>query len=285
MPRTQVRKPRPLRRGGYYWVPNGDVIVPLLSVTDVLQEEAKQDFFVPAAIRRVHEAMSADPGMDVEAARATWYAGNKVKANLGSLMHSFYEAHQRGAPLVPDQLPDDVTRGHAKAFLNWFETVSPKLIQVEATVANFTYGYAGTGDLWAEIAGETSIVDYKTGFLNEHSCAMQESAYLRGEVIIDKATGQVIGDPPKVTAMYALQTRDDGTYQFVRLPDKFQDFLAYLHIRQSKKGGTCFAACPLHGEKKPDPAFITVCRECAAPQGSPHLSDCAFSVFRNFDGE
>lgn len=287
---TATRKPPPLRRGGYYWLedPKTGVVRPLVSVTEVLNEVAKQNFFVPAAIKKAHAAWSENPNMDVKQAQATWYQSSGAKADIGSLLHSVYEAHQRGAPMTPDQLPDEATRNHFKAFLQWFADVSPKMWQVEATVANFTYGYAGTGDLWAEIGALLAIVDYKTGFLDLFSCAMQESAYENGEVGFDKAENKYF-DLPKVEARFALQTKDNGTYRFEKLPDRFPDFLAYLHVwrarrREEGKDEPCPAACFCQSVEVQDDTFVTVCRECASPQGTPHLSDCSRSVFRAFDG-
>lgn len=281
----KTQKPPPLRRGGFYWVRDETGVVrPLVSVTEVLNEVAKQIFFVPAAIRRAHSAWSENPGMSQEEAVQTWSRNMRKRANVGSMLHSFYEAHGRGAPLKIEDLPED-DRPHYSAFLKWYDAVKPEIVQVEATVANFTYGYAGTGDLWAKVGGKLAIIDYKTGFLDEWSCAMQESAYRRGEAIIDKVTGQRISDPPEVEALYALQTTDKGTYKFVELEDRFNDFRAYMHAWHARKNEDCFATCFCQEKEQSDPAYYTVCRECAQPEGVSHLSDCSYSVFAHFKGD
>ena len=246
---VRQRKAPPMRRGGYYWLydPATDRVLPYVSVTEALNEIAKHKMFVPAAIRKAHAAWSENPEMSVEEAQATWYRNMSSKADLGSMLHSFYEAWGRGTPLNPEQLPDADSRGHAKAFLKWYEAVQPEFLHVEATVFNFNLGYAGTGDLWAKIGDLTAIVDYKTGFLDEFGCAMQESAYEHGDTGLNKATGELF-PLPEVQARYALQTRPNGTYQFVELPDRWADFQAYLHAwrarrRSEGKDEPCPEAC------------------------------------------
>jgi hypothetical protein len=249
MATVTIRKPPPMRRGGYYWLrdPNLDKPIPFVSVTEVLNEIAKHKMFVPAAIRKAHAAWSEDPTISVEEAQATWYRNMKEKASIGSLLHSFYEAWAAGAPLDPADLPNEATRKHAVAFVDWFAAVKPEILHVEATVFNTALGYAGTGDLWCRIGDLVAIVDYKTGFLDEFSTGMQESAYQHGEFGMVQATGERF-KLPEVQARYALQTRDNGTYNFVQLPDRWEDFKAYLHAWRARRrsegvSAPCAEAC------------------------------------------
>lgn len=64
------------------------------------------------------------------------------------------------------------------SFAKWANAAKPKFIQKETMVVSEKYGFAGTIDCIAEIAGETYVIDWKTSQYIWPEYELQISAYL-----------------------------------------------------------------------------------------------------------
>jgi hypothetical protein len=243
LPSKDIARPFPTRRGNFYWIEG----MPYVSVTTVLQEVAKQDFLLNWSAEAAYNAVCADPTIDLHTAKNAWRKTRDKAGDKGSLLHSLYEAKLRS----PDQTllvePPTEVRGHWDAFLRWLDQAQPSLLLAESTVVNDTYGYAGTGDLWAQLGETIYLVDYKTsGFADLFSWSMQLAAYSKGEYVLT-----LEGDKRPaidVEGVGVLQTRADGTFSFYDLSDRqeqaWKDFTGYLHEWRQRHGKQdCTEAC------------------------------------------
>jgi len=107
--------------------------------------------------------------------------------NRGSKVHHGIESLLLGNEInMDDQLPnsegelEDITLEEYQAlmsFIDWHKEAKPEVLEIETTVFNDEYMYAGTIDLVCKIEGELWIVDYKTSSNVWASHEIQISAY------------------------------------------------------------------------------------------------------------
>lgn len=136
------------------------------------------------------------------------YADKDRAAKRGTEVHGFAERLALGhAVEVPDELA-----GHVEAYARFLDEFSVKPVYVEFSVASYACGYAGTGDLIADIThgGITRrlLMDVKTnrtGIFAE--TALQLAAYRYADVLIDGDTEQPM---PPVDGCAAIHVRADG---------------------------------------------------------------------------
>jgi len=83
-----------------------------------------------------------------------------ASADLGTAVHAAAEAIARGqtAPIAEDVAPFVAAFKH-----DFVEVFQPRFIAVEAMVYSERHRFGGTADAFAEIDGETWLLDYKTG--------------------------------------------------------------------------------------------------------------------------
>lgn len=102
------------------------------------------------------------------------------------------------------------------SFVGWYKKFNPEILQIERTVLNKKYGYAGTLDLKCIIDGVISIVDYKTSSSIYPSHEIQLSSYKHAEGNED------------VEKTYILQVgykKNKDRFKFTEVEDKFDIFL------------------------------------------------------------
>lgn len=163
------------------------------------------------------QAMTADDedGSGREAAirlvkDACWRSSGK-KMELGSMIHEIVESLVLDRPMPP--VADDAAP-YVDQFLAFAQDWGPEWIASELTVYNRTQKYAGTLDLIAKVAGETLLIDTKTG-----KCPTNSS-------------GDCVGAYPDT----ALQLAMYRYAEFVELPDGSErelpdiDGAAVLHL-------------------------------------------------------
>lgn len=194
---------------------------------------------VPALVR----ARGADARHDMR----TWIqrAAERKRdtaANLGSLIHSVFEARIIGQPtpeLTDEQQP------FIAAFDRFLNDWQPEYEAAELTVANAEHSYAGTLDAILRIPAlfgqELAVADYKTGKSVYPEVGLQLAAYQRCPVGWTRPAGIEV-TPPGTTAGAVIHIRPDtmpgGTkrgYNVRRVlttDDVFQVFLAAKTIAQ-----------------------------------------------------
>ncbi len=155
---------------------------------------------------------------------APW-ADRDAAARRGTEVHSLAEQLVAGQRVtVPDELA-----GHVDAYVKFLNEWDPQPILVEAVIANYTIGYAGTLDLIAELANETWLLDVKTtrsGVYGE--TAYQLAAYRYAERYVDALGNEQPMIP--VDRCGVIWVRSDG-YSLKPMtvgPAEFRQF-RYIH--------------------------------------------------------
>ncbi len=198
-----------------YRLPNGDIAINVTAISG-LMDDGKSGAFAGAAVKLTKAG---------ENYRAVWSA----KANRGTRVHGHLESFLRGEDI--DQQEDE--KGFVDALEAFILDHQPTVIAQEEIVLS-NRGYGGRFDLLAEIAGETALVDLKTGSAYPKEAALQLAAYRYADGIA------TYGEDGNLTSLYplpdidwcaCLYVREDGTYDLVKYPadeDAFAIFCALL---------------------------------------------------------
>lgn len=241
-----VRKDGP--GGRFYEVPDCDH--PLPSVTHILSVIAKPALVNWAA--NTERALVLDAAADLyldllkcqpmsRPAYLTTLASRvgKTKAHqrelakageIGTQAHQLIEWNLRRTLLQkvgPEPRVTDAAQWAFMAWQDWASSVDLKPIYIEQAIWSLRYGYAGTMDLYAEVAGVPTLVDWKTGKAVYAEAHLQNAAYrvaLR-EMGHGEAVGGLIVRLPKVET--------DPAFEVVECPpvaEVFDTFLSALTL-------------------------------------------------------
>lgn len=150
-------------------------------------------------------------------------------ANRGTAVHSLAEAIVKGHPVtVPEELAPYVT-----AYQSWIERFQPDFLAIEEMVCSLEYGYAGTLDSIAVIAGETWLLDIKTSKGYYPETAQQLAAYGHAE-FIGRPNDPVQYAIPTIEQYGVIHVRPEGAelipYDVTHV--EFAAFLAAKRIHQ-----------------------------------------------------
>lgn len=241
------------RRGDTYYLPPG-VAGPdpeyLPRVTSILAEVAKPALLRWAARTAAQYAL-AHPGATVDEAAAAPWRDRDTAASTGTTIHTWAEALARGVALDLRRVPS-AYRGYAQAVRAWWDATVAESLHAEAMVASVRYGYAGTLDAVVRThSGEVVLVDIKkrspSGYLPEWEWSLQLSAYLHADLLVDPRDRTQILTLPPIDSAAVVTVAADGTYGWHPMPDRFAEFLAYLHVYYRRAGKVCREACWCHG--------------------------------------
>ena len=212
------------------------VVVP--GVTGILQVLAKPAI-VPWAQRIVAEAAIAHRGelekwVSVGGAEGAVSLLKKAAetqrdaaANRGSAVHSLAEAIVKGQPVtVPEELAPYVT-----AYQSWIEAFQPDFLAIEEMVCSLEYGYAGTLDSIAVIAGETWLLDIKTSKGYYPDTALQLAAYGHAE-FIGRPNDPVQYAIPEIQQYGVIHVRPEGA-ELIPYDVTHVDFAAFLAAKRA----------------------------------------------------
>jgi hypothetical protein len=149
---------------------------------------------------------SGGPGAAVEWLKRIPDYARDTAADLGTAVHAMAEALGRGEPAAVDESLRPYLLAYRRDFLDVF---APRFLAVEAMVCSERYEYGGTADAFVEIAGETWLLDYKTGSGVYPDTALQLAGLARAQFI------GYPGDPvqypvPCATRFGILHIRPDG---------------------------------------------------------------------------
>ena len=189
-----------------------------------------------AAINRWEELAGMPPAARLKALQGARYEEKDRAAKRGTEVHAFAEQLAHGEAV---QVPDELA-GHVEAYARFLDEFSVKPLHVEFSIASYRYGYAGTGDLIADITsgGQTRrlLMDIKTnrsGIFGE--TALQLAAYRYADVLLPADGGEV--EMPPVDGCAAIHVRGDG-YSLIPVtadPDQHRTFLYAQQIAQWTK--------------------------------------------------
>jgi len=205
------------------WYQKGDVFVP--SVTWIAGFYPKGiPFYKWLAEKGWDEAeaiksAAGDKGSKVHRAVEDIVAGKKVKMDDKYLNPSTQEMEE----LTPDEYECIYW------FVDWINTVQPKIISNEVVVFNEKEGYAGTVDLVCEIKGRKFIVDVKTAQSLWPEYELQISAY--------KHASQKPEDYNLAILQIGYRRNSIKKWKFTEMEDKFDLFLSAKKIWANETNG------------------------------------------------
>jgi hypothetical protein len=148
-----------------------------------------------------------------EIKHAPWVTRDAA-ADLGDLIHAAVEAHATGHPRP--QLPPQA-EPYLAGFDRFLADHQPVFLAAEQTVYSRRYGYAGTFDALATMAGHgLTLLDVKTGNRLYPEVCLQLAAYAAADFIgqADTTTEQPL---PAIEAAAVLHLRPGG-YQLLPVP-------------------------------------------------------------------
>ena len=182
-----------------------------------------------AAVNRWDELSALPPAARLETLRKARYEDKDRAANKGTAVHGFAEKLIAGQAV---QAPEELA-GHVEAYARFLDEFAVKAVHVEFSIASYRYGYAGTGDLIADITHEGAtrrlLLDIKTnrsGIFGEVS--LQLAAYRFADVLIDGNSEQPM---PPVDGCAAIHVRGDG-YSLVPVTAEAEQHRAFLYVQQ-----------------------------------------------------
>jgi hypothetical protein len=101
-------------------------------------------------------------------------------SEIGTQVHGLIEWSLKGELMYeagPSPQISDAAQWAFMAYQDWRKTVNMKPLFTEQVVYSRTHGYAGTLDLLAEINGELSVIDFKSGKSVYPESYLQNAAY------------------------------------------------------------------------------------------------------------
>jgi hypothetical protein len=183
-----------------------------------------------AAVNRWDEIAAMPPANRLKTLQGARYAEKDAAANRGTAVHGFAEQLVQGHPV---QVPDELA-GHVEAYARFLDEFGVKPVHVEFSVASYRHGYAGTGDLIADIthAGTTRrlLMDIKTnrsGIYGE--TALQLAAYRYADVLLPASGPEV--EMPEVDGCAAIHVRADG-YSLIPVTAGIEQHRMFLYAQQ-----------------------------------------------------
>jgi hypothetical protein len=170
---------------------------------------------------------SGGPGAAVEWLKRIPDYTRDTAADLGTAVHAMAEALGRGEPVSIDESLCPYLAAYRRDFLDAF---APRFLAVEAMVCSERYAYGGTADAFVEIAGETWLLDYKTGAAVYPDSALQLAGLARAQFI------GYPGDPVRYPVPYAtrfgiLHVRPEGARLYPVTVDR-ETVAAFLDARR-----------------------------------------------------
>ena len=112
-------------------------------------------------------------------------------------------------------------------YQRWRQSVKLKPIWVERTVWSEYYGYAGTADLLAEVNGEETLIDWKSGKSVYPEAHLQNAAYRQCVWEME------IGRPMKGMIVRLPKTADDPEFEVVEVAQDSSELMkVFTHAMQ-----------------------------------------------------
>jgi len=191
-------------KGRHYQAPDGELVPSVTNVLGVLNKPALPRWAAKMVAEQAVAMRDSLPNLEPEEAvdllkGAPWRKSGRA-ADRGTTVHAYLEAKMQG--LDPREISGEAAR-YRKAADAFLEDWAPEPLHIEMTV--FGDGYAGTGDLWATLAGGAAVVmDYKTSKAIYPEAALQLAALARADVTAD-------GSPaPTVDQAWVVRIGEDG---------------------------------------------------------------------------
>lgn len=230
---SQIRRKETAR--GHYYVDATGTRIP--GVTTILGDGVPKPALInwaanataDAAVNRWDELADLPPAQRLKALQGARYEEKDRAANRGTQVHAYAEKLVAGEAV---QAPEELA-GHVESYARFLDEFGVTPVHVEFSIASYRYGYAGTGDLIADLATTTgtvrALMDVKTnrsGIFGE--TALQLAAYRYADVLIIGDTEQPM---PEVDACFAIHVRGDG-YSLIPVTAGPAEHRLFLYAQQ-----------------------------------------------------
>lgn len=229
-----TRKPAPPTRrvnrgGGHSYYLDGE---PAIGVTRALGEGFPKPALIgwaanstrDYAVDHWDELAAMGPAAKIKALSGARYADRDEAGNAGTQVHRIAQALAAGKEV---DVPEAIV-GHVDSYLKFVDEWDPLEVLTEAIVINRRFGYMGTLDVVAHMAGSTWLIDYKTarsGVFAEN--ALQLAGYRNAESYLVGAS--LDENPmPAVDKTGVLWLRSDG-YDLVPVEVGAEEFRIFLY--------------------------------------------------------
>lgn len=234
------------RKGRFYETPDGERYPSVTTILGVIGKPALIQWSAKVERELVLET-SANLYMDVhgtpEMSRMAWITTmttrlGKERANqkalskageIGSQIHALIEWELQMKMLTqpgPSPHVTDAAMWGFMAWQDWAKSVNLKPIAIEQTVWSRTHGYAGTLDLLAEVNGELTVLDWKSGKAVYPEAHLQNAAY-RTAI---REMGH--GDPVKGIIVRVPKVVTDPNFEAVEADSEAESMEVFLNAKK-----------------------------------------------------
>lgn len=246
----------PIRRKntakGHYYVDADGARVP--GVTTIIGDGLPKPALVnwaaettaKAAIDEWDALTKLKPSFRLDKLKAARWAEKDAAAKRGTEIHRLAELAVAGEPVEP---PDELL-GYVEAYVRFLDAFKVSPVHVEFSVASYQYGYAGTGDLIADldiprVGKKRLLIDLKSsksGIFGE--TALQLSAYRYADALL-------LGDSevpmPEVDDCAAVHIRGDAAdlIPVTTSPEILLDFLYVQQVARFNKVSRDLVGAPI----------------------------------------
>lgn len=211
-----------------------------------------------AAVNRWEELADMPPAQRLDTLKRARYLTTDKAKRRGTEVHAYAEKLVQGEEVagIPDEL-----RGHVEGYTKFLDAFNVQPVLVEVVIVNYTYGYAGTLDLVAEIDCPHCsrrcvwLMDVKTNEKGIYAeTALQLAAYRYSEFYVDNTGAEL----PMVDVDHcgAIHLTSDDALLVPTLsgPEQFKTFRIASKVREFTKANDELI---LNGIRPPTPSQST----------------------------
>jgi hypothetical protein len=141
---------------------SGEILSKPKGVTTILGKTLAKDLMdwgISCCVAELEEKLPVITKADLEKAAKAYTRKRDSGASTGSEAHAMVEDFLKG---IPARSGSQEARNAYNAFVQWFNDVTPTVINVEEVIYSHEYEYAGTYDCMLEIDGKVVLCDLKT---------------------------------------------------------------------------------------------------------------------------
>lgn len=129
--------------------------------------------------------------------------------NRGTAVHNSIENYVKYG--IEDIAPEYV--GYFNAFLDWYKSHQVKPYGSEVRLYHKSLLYAGTADMFADVNGKASLIDFKTTYsVSEMMCGVQLEAYQQAII------SHMVENP--FAQKMIIHLKKDGKYEEILFPNR-----------------------------------------------------------------
>ena len=244
---TGVRLERRNYGRGHGYKLDGEKIVGVTTVIDVLDKPALRQWYANEAAKRVVDEWDRIVGMaPSERLEFVKYGARDVMraaALRGTQIHDLGEKVTHGEPVdVPDE-----HKGPVEAYARFLDEWDIEPIASETPLFNATHRYGGTADLWCRVGrrdNAVALLDIKTGKGVYDEVGLQLAAYRFSEFIQPEKGVEI--PTPEVDLVYVAHVLPDDV-RMVPITANEVVFRDFLYILQAYRHREACEEWPLVG--------------------------------------